>query len=101
MNTPFSILPILQLCKKYAINMNTPYFYIPKNIKYEKNAEYDNHPPGVTAAVRPGVGTKNMTNMRNMRNMQNNNFCKGTFLCLFASSIDSTTSGSMCRSTQQ
>ncbi len=61
MNTPFSILPILQICKiyyKYATNMNTPYFYIPKNIKYEKNAEYDNHPPGVTAAVRPGVGTK-------------------------------------------
>ncbi len=58
MNTPFSILPILQICKKHATNMNTPYFYIPKNIKYEKNAEYDNHPPGLPAAVRPGVGTK-------------------------------------------
>ena len=58
MNTPFSILPILQICKKYATNMNTPYFYIPKNIKYEKNAEYDNHPPGLGAAPRPGVGTK-------------------------------------------
>jgi hypothetical protein len=58
MNTPFSILPILPICKKYATNMNTPYFYIPKNIKYEKNAEYDNHPPGLGAAPRPGVGAK-------------------------------------------
>ncbi len=39
-------------------NMNPPYWHMQKNIKYEKNAEYDNHPPGVTAAVRPGVGTK-------------------------------------------
>jgi len=46
----------------------------------EKIAEYDNHPPGLTAAVSPGVGKKNMQNMRNMRNMQNNNFCKGMFL---------------------
>ncbi len=58
MNTPFSILPILQICNKYVTNMNTPYFFIPKNIKYEKNAEYYNHPPEVTTAVRPGVGTK-------------------------------------------
>ncbi len=42
--------------------MNTPYFYIPKNNKYEKNAEYAIHPPGLTAAVSPGVGKKNMTN---------------------------------------
>ncbi len=54
MNTPFSILPILQICKIYATNMNTPYFYMQKNIKYGKNAEYDNHPPGLIAAVRPG-----------------------------------------------
>ncbi len=58
MNTPFSILPILQICKKYATNINTSYFYIPKNIKYEKNAEYDNRPPGLGAAPGPGVGTK-------------------------------------------
>jgi hypothetical protein len=56
-----------------------PYFHMQKNIKYEKNAEYDNHPPGLTAAVSPGVGKKNMTNMQNMQNMQNNNFCKGMF----------------------
>ncbi len=56
-DTPFSILPILQICNKYATNIDTPYFYIPKNIRYEKNAEYDIHPPGLTAAVRPGVGT--------------------------------------------
>ncbi len=55
-DTPFSILPILQICNKYATNIDTPYFYIPKNIKYEKNAEYDNHPPGLGAAPRPGVG---------------------------------------------
>ena len=61
-DTPFSILPILQICKKYATNIDTPYFYIPKNIKYEKNAEYDVHPPGLPAAVRPGVRKKNMTN---------------------------------------
>jgi hypothetical protein len=57
-DTPLSILPILQICNIYATNIDTPYFYIPKNIKYEKNAEYDIHPPGLTAAVRPGVGTK-------------------------------------------
>ncbi len=41
--------------------------------------------------------------LRNIRNMQNFMFWKGMFLCLFASSIDCTTSGSesMCRSTQQ
>ncbi len=54
MNTPFSILPILQICNKYE----HPYFNIPKNIKYEKNAEYDIHPPGLPAAGRPGAGTK-------------------------------------------
>ncbi len=53
---PLSILPILLICNKYATNIDTPYFYIPKNIKYEKNAEYDNHPPGLGAAPRPGVG---------------------------------------------
>ena len=30
----------------------------------EKIAEYDNHPPGLTAAVSPGVGKKNMTNIQ-------------------------------------
>ena len=57
MNTPFSILPILQICKidyKYATNMNTPYFYMQKNIKYGKNAEYYIPPPGLPAAGRPG-----------------------------------------------
>jgi hypothetical protein len=33
-----------------------------KNTKYEKNAEYLLHPPGLTAAVSPGVGKKNMRN---------------------------------------
>ncbi len=49
-----NITNMQQICNKYR----HPYFYIPKNIKYEKNAEYDIHPPGLTAAVRPGVGTK-------------------------------------------
>ena len=38
--------------------MNPPHFYIPKNIKYVKNAEYDIPPPGLPAAGRPGLGTK-------------------------------------------
>ena len=50
------------ICNKYTQLLHPPYFYIPKNIKYEKNAEYDVHPPGLPAAVRPGVGKKNMTN---------------------------------------
>ena len=39
--------------------------------------------------------------LRNILNMQNFMFWKGMFLWLFASYIDSTTSGSVCRSTQQ
>ncbi len=33
-------------------------FSFSKNIKYEKNAEYDIHPPGLPAAGRAFVGTK-------------------------------------------
>ncbi len=47
-----------EICNKYE----DPYFYIPKKIKYEKNAEYDIHPPGLTTAVRPGVEKQYMTN---------------------------------------
>jgi hypothetical protein len=39
-------------------NMNPPHFYIPKNIKYEKNAEYSILLPGLGAAPRPGVRYK-------------------------------------------
>ena len=92
-----NITNMQEICNKYE----HPLFLYSKNIKYEKNAEYDIHPPGQPAAGRLGVGRKNMTNMRNMQNMQNNNFCKGMFLWLFASSIASSTSGYMCRSTQQ
>ncbi len=76
---PLSILPILQICKESAIN-TPPLFSNSKKYQIWKNAEYDIHPPGLPAAGRPGVGTKNLTNMQNMQNMQNNNFCEGMFL---------------------
>ncbi len=59
-HTPFYITNITnmqEICNKYT----HPIFIFQKisNMKKKlKNAEYDNHPPGLTAAVRPGVGTK-------------------------------------------
>jgi hypothetical protein len=61
-------------------HMNPRLFAYAKKYKFEENAEYYIHPPGVTAAVRPGVGKQNMTNTHKLRNMQNIMFCKGMLL---------------------
>ena len=82
--------------------MNPPPFSYAKKYKIWKKCRIFTSPTRAYRSGKPGCGEKKIWEiLQNIQNMQNIMFWKGMFLCLFASCIHSTTSGSMCRSTQQ